>query len=91
MASNFFAIVNENGSPTLVTASPDHVLLGTIMKIVLHVCTERNIPIKWSFPNLSDAAQGKWEGCFVSSKSYLNLSYTSNCQIAYSLSKVLQD
>lgn len=67
-ASNFFAIVNENGSPTLVTASLDHVLLGTIMKIVLHVCETRNIPIRWSFPSLKDAAEGKWEGCFLSSK-----------------------
>ncbi|GAB5591564.1 hypothetical protein Unana1_06464 [Umbelopsis nana] len=72
-ASNFFAIVNENGSPTLVTASLDHVLLGTIMKIVLHVCETRNIPIRWSFPSLKDAAEGKWEGCFLSSTSRLVL------------------
>lgn len=68
MASNFFAIVRENGSPILVTASTDHVLLGTIMKIVLHVCEKRSIPIKWSFPDLKDAIDGKWEGCFISSK-----------------------
>ncbi|CAO3682559.1 unnamed protein product [Umbelopsis vinacea] len=73
MASNFFAIVRENGSPILVTASTDHVLLGTIMKIVLHVCEKRSIPIKWSFPDLKDAIDGKWEGCFISSTSRLVL------------------
>lgn len=75
MASNFFAVTRENGSPTLVTASLDFVLLGTIMKIVLRVCDERKIPIKWAFPNLKDASEGKWEGCFISSKSYLKLSF----------------
>jgi branched-subunit amino acid aminotransferase/4-amino-4-deoxychorismate lyase len=73
MASNFFAIINENGSPTLVTASLDCVLLGTIMKIVLHVCDERKIPVKWAFPSLKDASDGKWEGCFISSKLYSEL------------------
>ncbi|CAO3677382.1 unnamed protein product [Umbelopsis ramanniana] len=73
MASNFFAVTLENGSPTLVTASLDCVLLGTIMKIVLRVCDERNIPVKWAFPNLKDASEGKWEGCFISSTSRLVL------------------
>jgi branched-subunit amino acid aminotransferase/4-amino-4-deoxychorismate lyase len=73
MASNFFVIVNENGSPTLVTAGLEHVLLGTIMKIVLRVCEKRNIPVKWDFPRLQDAINGKWEGCFLSSTSRLVL------------------
>ncbi|KAG2182333.1 hypothetical protein INT43_007263 [Umbelopsis isabellina] len=73
MASNFFAIVNENGSPTLVTAGLEHVLLGTIMKIVLRVCEKRKIPVKWEFPSLQDAVDGKWEGCFLSSTSRLVL------------------
>ncbi|CAM0142684.1 unnamed protein product [Umbelopsis sp. WA50703] len=73
MASNFFVIVNENGSPMLVTAGLEHVLLGTIMKIVLRVCEKRNIPVKWDFPRLQDAINGKWEGCFLSSTSRLVL------------------
>ena len=91
MASNFFAVTHENGSPTLVTASLDCVLLGTIMKIVLRVCDERNIPIKWAFPNLKDASEGKWEGCFISSKSYPELSFINMHLYVDALLQVPQD
>lgn len=68
MSSNFFAVrVKEDGSPVLVTAPLEHVLLGTVMKIVMAVCEQHRIPIEWTFPCIQDARAGKWEGCFLTS------------------------
>ncbi|KAL1926771.1 hypothetical protein VTP01DRAFT_5417 [Rhizomucor pusillus] len=74
MSSNFFAVrVKEDGSPVLVTAPLEHVLLGTVMKIVMAVCEQHRIPIEWTFPCIQDARAGKWEGCFLTSTSRLLL------------------
>ncbi|ORZ03876.1 aminotransferase [Syncephalastrum racemosum] len=71
MASNFFAVC---ANPTRLVCAPlDHILLGTVMKIVMTVCEQKKIPIEWVFPKLSDARAGTWEGCFLTSTSRLLL------------------
>jgi branched-subunit amino acid aminotransferase/4-amino-4-deoxychorismate lyase len=69
MASNFLAVMNN----TVYCASLDHVLLGSILKIVVDICKKHDIAFKWEFPKLEDAKQGKWEGCFITSTSRLLL------------------
>jgi branched-subunit amino acid aminotransferase/4-amino-4-deoxychorismate lyase len=82
MASNFFAVrrrqhddeegVNKSDY-VIQCASLDHVLLGTIMKLVMALCEKEKIDIEWVFPRLLDARAGKWEGCFLTSTSRLLL------------------
>jgi branched-subunit amino acid aminotransferase/4-amino-4-deoxychorismate lyase len=82
MASNFFAVrrrqhddeegVNKSDY-VIQCASLDHVLLGTIMKLVMALCEKEKIDIEWVFPRLQDARAGKWEGCFLTSTSRLLL------------------
>lgn len=69
MASNFLAV--KDG--VVLCASLDHILLGSILKIVINVCQKHNVPFKWEFPELEDAKRGKWEGCFLTSTSRLLL------------------
>ncbi|KAI9486453.1 MAG: aminotransferase [Benjaminiella poitrasii] len=69
MASNFLAVIDS----TVYCASLDHILLGSILKIVIDVCQKNLIPFKWEFPRLQDAKDGKWEGCFLTSTSRLLL------------------
>lgn len=69
MASNFLVV--KDG--IVLCASLDHILLGSILKIVIKVCQKHNILFKWEFPELEDAKQGKWEGCFLTSTSRLLL------------------
>ncbi|KAI7906914.1 aminotransferase [Cokeromyces recurvatus] len=69
MASNFLAVIDK----AVYCASLDHILLGSILKIVIDVCEKNQIPIKWDFPKLQDAKEGKWEGCFLTSTSRLLL------------------
>lgn len=84
MASNFFAVrrrqqqqLDEDGVSksdyVIQCASLDHVLLGTIMKLVMALCEKEKIDIEWVFPRLQDARAGKWEGCFLTSTSRLLL------------------
>lgn len=68
MASNFFAVKLVNDKPVVMCASLDHILLGTIMKIVISICEKNDIVMEWTFPTLQDAKQGKWIGCFITSK-----------------------
>lgn len=69
MASNFLAVSNS----TVYCASLDHILLGTILKMVMDICKKNKIPLEWQFPKLDDARDGKWEGCFITSTSRLLL------------------
>lgn len=69
MASNFLVV--KDGA--VVCASLDHILLGSILKIVIKVCEKHDIPLRWEFPLLQDGRQGKWEGCFLTSTSRLLL------------------
>lgn len=69
MASNFLAVKDN----TVYCASLDHILLGSILKIVIELCKKHNIPFKWEFPTLQDAKQGSWEGCCITSTSRLLL------------------
>jgi branched-subunit amino acid aminotransferase/4-amino-4-deoxychorismate lyase len=69
MASNFLAVSNS----TVYCASLDHILLGTILKMVVDICKQNDIPFEWQFPRLEDAREGKWDGCFITSTSRLLL------------------
>ncbi|KAF9369349.1 hypothetical protein CPB97_003665 [Podila verticillata] len=69
LSSNFFAV--HRSTKTVVTAPLDSVLTGTILKVVLNVCEQHNIPVKFAFPNLKHV--NDWEGAFISSTSRLVL------------------
>ncbi|KAI8137854.1 aminotransferase [Fennellomyces sp. T-0311] len=74
MSSNFFAVkTDDDGKPVVQCAPLEHVLLGTVMKIVMRVCEKHRIPIEWSFPQIRDARANKWQGCFLTSTSRLLL------------------
>lgn len=73
MASNFFAVKEVNDKPVIMCASLDHILLGTILKVVIAICEKNDIVIEWTFPMLQDAKEGKWIGCFITSTSRLLL------------------
>ncbi|ORZ15275.1 aminotransferase [Absidia repens] len=81
MASNFFAVRQRHdleegetkSSYVIQCASLEHVLLGTVMKVVMALCEQEKIDIEWVFPKLHDARAGKWEGCFLTSTSRLLL------------------
>ncbi|KAG0021236.1 hypothetical protein BGZ81_009033 [Podila clonocystis] len=69
LSSNFFAL--DRATKTVVTAPLDSVLTGTILKVVLSVCEQHKIPVKFAFPNLKHVDD--WEGAFLSSTSRLVL------------------
>lgn len=74
MTSNFFVVkTRDDGQPVVVCAPLEHILLGTVMKIVMKVCEKHQIPIEWTFPQALDARNHKWEGCFITSTSRLLL------------------
>ncbi|KAI9032521.1 aminotransferase [Phycomyces nitens] len=73
MSSNFFSVELKNGRPVVVCAPLEHILLGTVMKIVMAVCDKEGIEMVWSFPRLQDAKHGLWQGCFITSTSRLLL------------------
>ncbi|ORX90738.1 D-aminoacid aminotransferase-like PLP-dependent enzyme [Basidiobolus meristosporus CBS 931.73] len=75
LSSNFFAVVKDpqSGEPKVVTAPVEHVLLGTIMKIVIATCERNGIPVEFTFPNLGDLLSFRWEGAFITSTSRLVL------------------
>jgi branched-subunit amino acid aminotransferase/4-amino-4-deoxychorismate lyase len=68
MSSNFLAVKLVNDKPVVICASLDHILLGSILKIVISICKKHDIEMKWDFPRVNDAKQGKWIGCFIASK-----------------------
>lgn len=72
MASNFLAVKLVNEKPVVMCASLDHILLGSILKIVITICEKHNIRLEWIFPKFQDAVDGKWIGCFITSK-YIGL------------------
>ncbi|GAA5797581.1 hypothetical protein HPULCUR_002969 [Helicostylum pulchrum] len=67
MASNFLAVKLVDDKPVVMCASLDHILLGSILKIVISICEKHNIKLEWSFPKFQDAVDGKWIGCFITS------------------------
>ncbi|KAG0286828.1 hypothetical protein BGZ96_009118 [Linnemannia gamsii] len=69
LSSNFFAFDRERR--TVVTAPMDSVLQGTILKVVMNICNEENIPVEFKFPNLKQVHE--WEGAFISSTTRLVL------------------
>lgn len=64
LSSNFFAYHHKR--QTLLSAPLNSVLQGTVLKMVLSVCKEENIPVDFTFPNLKQ--MDEWEGAFLSSK-----------------------
>ncbi|KAI8077757.1 aminotransferase [Halteromyces radiatus] len=73
MASNFFAVRRRNNSYVIQCASLEHILLGTVMKVLMSLCEQAKINIEWVFPKIQDARSGKWEGCFLTSTTRLLL------------------
>ncbi|KAG0376813.1 hypothetical protein BGX24_007183 [Mortierella sp. AD032] len=69
LSSNFFAL--DRDRRTVLTAPLDSVLQGTILKVIMNVCNEDNIPVEFKFPNLKQTHE--WEGAFISSTSRLVL------------------
>lgn len=53
MTSNFFVVkTRDDGQSVVVCAPLEHILLGTVMKIVMRVCERHQIPIEWTCPQL---------------------------------------
>ncbi|KAG1051786.1 hypothetical protein G6F46_004426 [Rhizopus delemar] len=73
MASNFLAVKRVAGEPVVFCAGLEHVLLGTILRLLIDICQKEGIRIQWEFPDLNEAKAGQWEGCFVTSTSRLLL------------------
>ncbi|KAG0072673.1 hypothetical protein BGZ90_011841 [Linnemannia elongata] len=69
LSSNFFAF--DRARRTILTAPLNSVLQGTILKVVMNVCNNENIPVEFKFPNLKEAHE--WEGAFITSTSRLVL------------------
>ncbi|KAG0005853.1 hypothetical protein BGZ80_011465 [Entomortierella chlamydospora] len=69
LSSNFFAL--DRNRQTVMTAPLGSVLLGTIQKVVLNVCSAEKIPVDYTFPNLKHIDD--WEGAFITSTSRLVL------------------
>ncbi|CAO3700172.1 unnamed protein product [Rhizopus stolonifer] len=92
MSSNFLAIKIVNQKPVLICAGLEHVLLGTILKIVMTICEKENIEIVWDFPRLKEA--NEWEGCFITSTSRLLLPvetiYNGSERIEFKRSKTIE-
>lgn len=68
IASNFLAVKMIQDKPVIMCASLDHILLGSILKIVIALCEKHDIAFEWTFPKLQDARDGQWIGCFITSK-----------------------
>mmetsp|Transcript_16484 Transcript_16484/g.40595 ORF Transcript_16484/g.40595 Transcript_16484/m.40595 type:complete len:334 (-) Transcript_16484:440-1441(-) len=66
--TNFYAIING----TLHTAK-DGILLGTVRRLLLHVCEKEGIPVVLEPPSVSSLLNGAWEGAAISSTSRLLL------------------
>ncbi|KAG0050733.1 hypothetical protein BGZ83_004480 [Gryganskiella cystojenkinii] len=69
LSSNFF--VYDKKQRCIVTAPLDSVLQGTILKVVMAVCEQEQIPVQHQFPNLKNVQD--WEGAFITSTSRLVL------------------
>ncbi|KAI1311601.1 Sulfhydryl oxidase 1 [Mortierella claussenii] len=69
LSSNFYAFDRKHRA--VLTAPLGSVLQGTILKVVLSVCKDENIPVRYTFPNLEHIDD--WEGAFISSTSRLVL------------------
>ncbi|KAF9110225.1 hypothetical protein BGX27_006643, partial [Mortierella sp. AM989] len=61
LSSNFFAF--DRKRQTVLTAPLGSVLLGTMQKVVLNVCSAEKIPVDFTFPNLKNIDD--WEGAFI--------------------------
>lgn len=68
--SNFFAIDRSTGD--VVTAG-DGILEGTVRGVLLQVCADDGIGVRFKPPSLIDARDGQWAGCAISSTSRLFL------------------
>jgi len=66
LQTNFFAITADG---TLLTAGDEHVLAGTVRKVVLDVAFAHNIPVRFECPSIHEL--DKWDSCFICSTSRL--------------------
>lgn len=69
LTSNFCAVLANTtaGSKPYVACAPlEYVLLGTVLRMVRHVCEVEGIECRFEFPNIADAAD-TWLGAFLTS------------------------
>ncbi|KND00355.1 uncharacterized protein SPPG_04679 [Spizellomyces punctatus DAOM BR117] len=70
LTSNFCAVLadtSSGGKPYVACAPLEYVLLGTILRMVRHVCEQESIEFRFEFPKASEAAT--WLGAFITSTS----------------------
>ncbi|RKP05372.1 hypothetical protein THASP1DRAFT_32786 [Thamnocephalis sphaerospora] len=81
-SSNFFAVMSavdaglapssapeqQRQQTVLVTASPEFVLRGTVMRMVEDACRRLDLPLVHRFATTTDAKAGRWRGAFITSK-----------------------
>lgn len=62
--TNFFVMKNK------VLYTPNEgVLEGTVRQLVIDMCKDNSLPLKYEFPNVKDCKS--WDGCFICSTSRL--------------------
>jgi hypothetical protein len=66
LTSNFFVIDSQDN---IVTAPDDVVLDGSIRKLVVDICKQNGINIKFECPNLQNIQS--WKGAFITSKHHI--------------------
>lgn len=64
--TNFFALKNN-----ILYTPNEGVLEGTVRQLVIDVCNENNINLKYEFSNIKNCKE--WDGCFICSTSRLLL------------------
>ncbi|KAJ3414290.1 hypothetical protein HDV05_006739 [Chytridiales sp. JEL 0842] len=56
LTSNFLCVaLDEDKTPAVFTAPQDHVLQGTILRIVLKVCEDLGVRVKYQFPRTQES------------------------------------
>ncbi|KAI9224710.1 hypothetical protein BC828DRAFT_372749 [Blastocladiella britannica] len=71
LSSNAFALVSTDSGVELHTAPLEDVLTGTILKIVLDVAREMQLPVVFAHPDASVEGCKRWVAAFVTSTSRL--------------------
>eukprot|EP00929_Paragymnodinium_shiwhaense_P107407 TRINITY_DN734_c0_g1_i1.p1 TRINITY_DN734_c0_g1~~TRINITY_DN734_c0_g1_i1.p1 ORF type:complete len:396 (-),score=66.66 TRINITY_DN734_c0_g1_i1:203-1390(-) len=66
LQTNFFAVTPDG---TLLTAADEHVLSGTVRKVVLEVAEKESIPVRFECPDINKMSE--WDSCFICSTSRL--------------------
>lgn len=62
--TNFFTMKDK-----ILYTADEGVLEGTVRQLVIDVCKNNSIPLKYEYPNIKDC--NSWDGCFICSTSRL--------------------